>query len=183
MNLLEAVSNSHTGTVSESLSTIVPATPPKDPWHFAGQQLRGMVLQAVTSHNSKRNYAKALDEVFALCAIRLQGVSRPLLMEYRAAMIEKGLSPSTINVRLAAVRKLVNEARRNGILNGEEAAKMTDVPNVRMQGRRMGELAHTRSDEGAAGSSKSFNAQGKTGLLHFGIACRLRSTASRVGKS
>ena len=97
-----------------------------------------MVLQAVTSQHSKRNYAKALDELFAQCAIRLQGVSRPLVMEYRAYMIEKGLSPSTINVRLAAVRKLVGEARRNGILNAEEAANIGDVPNVRLQGCRKG---------------------------------------------
>ncbi len=138
MNHLEAVSDSHTGPVSELLSAIVSTTQPKEPWHLSGQQLRCMVLQAVTSQNSKRNYAKALDEVLALCAIRLQGISRPLLMEYRAAMIEKGLSPSTINVRLAAVRKLVSEARRNGILDGEEAANMADVPNVRLQGRRMG---------------------------------------------
>jgi len=58
------------------------------------QKLRKMVLQAVPSEHSKRNYAKALDEVFTLCANRSQGISRPLLMEYRAPMIEKGLSPS-----------------------------------------------------------------------------------------
>lgn len=97
-----------------------------------------MVLQAVPSQHSKRNYAKVLGEVFILCANRSQVISRPLLMEYRASMIEKGLSPSTINVRLAAVRKLVGEARRNGILNAEEGSQMAGVPNVRLQGRRMG---------------------------------------------
>jgi hypothetical protein len=35
----------------------------------------------------------------------LQGLSRSLLMEWRAGM--ESLSPSTINVRLSAVRKLV----------------------------------------------------------------------------
>ena len=105
---------------------------------LASQELREMVLQSVPSEHSKRNYAKALDEVFTLCANRSQGISRPLLMEYRASMIEKGLSPSTINVRLAAVRKLVGEARRNGVLDAEEASQMSDVPNIRLQGRRMG---------------------------------------------
>ncbi len=138
MTQASTVSESHIGPVSESLELTVWTTQRKEPGHVASQRLRGMVLQAVTSQHSKRNYAKALDEVFALCAIRLQGISRPLFMEYRAAMIGKGLSPSTINVRLAAVRKLVSEARRNGILDGEEAAKMADVPNVRLQGRRMG---------------------------------------------
>ena len=97
-----------------------------------------MVLQAAPSEHSKRNYAKALDEVLTLCANRSQGISRPLLMDYRASMIEKGLSPSSINVRLAAIRKLVAEARRNGILGAEEASQIADVPNVRLKGRRMG---------------------------------------------
>ena len=45
---------------------------------------------------------------------------------------------STINVRLAAVRALVREARQNGMLSSEEAATLTDVPNVPQRGTRMG---------------------------------------------
>ena len=48
------------------------------------------------------------------------------------------LAPSTVNVRLSAVRKLVTEAERNGWLSAEEAAAMTDVPNIRQQGTRLG---------------------------------------------
>src|SRR5580658_5359318 len=55
----------------------------------AFQALREMVLNSVASKHSKRNYAKAMDEVFALCANRSQGISRALFMEYRAAMVEK----------------------------------------------------------------------------------------------
>jgi hypothetical protein len=33
-------------------------------------ELRRMVLLTVASGHSKRNYAKALDEIFALCALR-----------------------------------------------------------------------------------------------------------------
>ena len=97
-----------------------------------------MVLKAVVSPHTRRNYAKALDELFALSAERRQPLSRDLLMEYRAQMIARELSPSTINVRLAAVRKLIGEARRNGILGAEQAAQMADVPNVRQQGTRLG---------------------------------------------
>jgi len=49
-----------------------------------------------------------------------------------------GLAPSTINVRLSAARKLVEQARRNGMLGAEEAGSLTDVPNVRQQGIRLG---------------------------------------------
>ena len=45
----------------------------------AFRALREMVLNSVVSEHSKRNYAKALDEVFALCANRSQGLSRALL--------------------------------------------------------------------------------------------------------
>jgi hypothetical protein len=33
-------------------------------------ELRRMVLMSVASDHSKRNYAKALDEIFALCELR-----------------------------------------------------------------------------------------------------------------
>ena len=97
-----------------------------------------MVLMSVASDHSKRNYAKALDEIFVLCELRQQPFSRALLMEYRAMMLEKKLSASTINVQLSAVRKLIGEARRNGILNAEQAAQMADVPNLTQKGSRMG---------------------------------------------
>ena len=74
----------------------------------AQARLRKLVLDAVPSPHSKRNYGKALDDLFQFCASR--PLSRSLLMEWRAAM--ESLSPSTINVRLSAVRKLVGEARR-----------------------------------------------------------------------
>jgi integrase len=97
-----------------------------------------MVLNSVVSKHSKRNYAKALDEVFTLCANRSQGLSRALLMEYRAAMVEKKLSASTVNVRLSAVRKLIGEAQRNGIIDAEEAANLAGVPNISQKGTRLG---------------------------------------------
>jgi integrase len=100
----------------------------------AQAMLRQMVLDSVQSVHSKRNYAKALDDLFAFCASR--PLSRALLMEYRTTMDQ--LSPSTINVRLSAVRKLVGEARRNGMIGLEEAAHLSDVPNVQQKGTRLG---------------------------------------------
>jgi hypothetical protein len=54
--------------------------------------LRQMVLDSVQSPHSRRNYAKALDHLFAFCASR--PLSRALLMEWRAGM--EALSPSTV---------------------------------------------------------------------------------------
>ncbi|AFL89342.1 site-specific recombinase XerD [Terriglobus roseus DSM 18391] len=97
-------------------------------------QLRQMVLDAVTSPHSRRNYAKALDLLFAFAPSR--PLTRALLLEYRTSM--EDLAPSTVNVRLAAVRKLVAEARKNGMLSHEDAANLTDIPNVKEKGTRLG---------------------------------------------
>ena len=48
----------------------------------AQARLRKMVLDAVGSPHSKRNYAKALDDLFAFTAS--EPLSRSLLMEWRA---------------------------------------------------------------------------------------------------
>src|ERR1700751_417702 len=96
--------------------------------------LRQMVLDSVQSIHSKRNYAKALDDLFVFSASR--PLSRALLMEFRTTIDH--LSPSTINVRLSAIRKLVAEARRNGMIGLEEAANLSDIPNVRQKGTRLG---------------------------------------------
>jgi integrase len=100
----------------------------------AQARLRKMVLDAVQSPHSKRDYGKALDDLFQFCASR--PLSRSLLMEWRAGM--ESLSPSTINVRLSAVRKMIGEARKNGMLGTEEAATLTDVPNISQKGTRLG---------------------------------------------
>src|ERR1700721_4840616 len=118
------------------LASVAPESRAAEPLALTPAQarLRKLVLDAVLSPHSQRNYAKALDDLFAFCASR--PLSRSLLMEWRAGM--ESLSPSTINVRLSAVRKLVGEARRNNMIGSEEAANLTDIPNVRQTGRRLG---------------------------------------------
>jgi len=93
-----------------------------------------MVLDTLPSPNSRRNYGKALDDLFAFSAGR--PLTRALVMEYRASI--EALAASTINVRLSAIRKRVGEARRLGLVGAEEAGNLSDVPNIRQQGTRLG---------------------------------------------
>jgi hypothetical protein len=86
-------------------------------------RLKQMVVDAATAANSKRNYAKALDHLFAFAVGR--PVTRELLFEWRASM-EK-LSPSTVNIRLSAMRSLVAVERRRDGLSSEEAAKLAET--------------------------------------------------------
>jgi integrase len=108
------------------------------PEHGQYDQLRRAVLNGVAAANSKKNYALALDELFAFCMERQQGISRTLILELRAALLDRELSPSTINVKLSAIRKLVDEAKRSGYLGTDEASEMSDVPNVPQRGTRLG---------------------------------------------
>jgi len=96
--------------------------------------LRRLVLDSVTAPTSKLAYGRALDQLFGFAAGR--PLSRALLQEWKAEM--EGLAPSSINVRLAALRKLIAEARRNGMLGVEEAANLSGIPNIRQQGTRLG---------------------------------------------
>src|ERR1700712_5302458 len=65
--------------------------------------LRRLVLDVLPSAASARSYATALDSLFRFAASR--PLTRALLMEYRASIA--GLTPSTINVRLSAFRRMV----------------------------------------------------------------------------
>ena len=87
-----------------------------------------------------------------------------------------GLAPSTINVRLSADRKLVEEARRNGMLGAEEAVSLTDIPNIRQQGIRLGNwLTREQSRELLAVPDRS-TLRGKRDyvLLALLVGCALR---------
>jgi hypothetical protein len=50
----------------------------------------------------------------------------------------EALSPSTINVRLSAVRKMVGEPGRHNMIGSEEAASLTDILNISQRGTRLG---------------------------------------------
>ena len=131
-----------------------------------------MVLDSVPSPNSRRNYAKALDDLFALSAGR--PLTRALFMEYRASM--EALSPSTVNVRLSAVRKLVAEARRNGLIGVEDAASLSEVPNIRQKGTRLGNwLTREQAKEMLAVPDRS-TLKGKRDYVILGllVGCALR---------
>ena len=96
--------------------------------------VRRRVLDAVSAPTTKLAYGHALDDLFPSLAGR--PLDRALLLEWRASM--DGLAPSTINVRLSAVRKLVGEALASGMLGVDEAARLTNVPNIRQSGSRLG---------------------------------------------
>jgi len=130
------------------------------------------VLDAVSAPTTKLAYGHALDHLFRFLAGRL--LNRALLQEWKAGM--EGLAPSTVNVRLSAIRKLVSEARRNGLLGAEEAANLTDIPNIREQGTRLGNwLTREQAKELLAIPDRS-SPKGKRDYVILGllVGCALR---------
>ena len=103
-------------------------------------------------------------------------------MEYRATMVEKKLSASTVNVRLSAVRKLVGEAQRNGIIGAEEAANLAGVPNLPQKGTKAGELADAGPGQKTADRPRPFHAQGKARLRDPILISGLRFAPARAGQ-
>jgi len=87
-----------------------------------------------------------------------------------------GLSASTVNVRLSAIRKLVEEARRNGMLGAEEAANLTDTPNIRQQGTRLGNWLTKEQARELLQIPDRFTVKGKRdySILALLVGCALR---------
>src|SRR5690606_19647011 len=84
-------------------------------------------------------YGKALDDFFGWW----EGQGRPTfgratVQVHRTWLEERGYSDSTINQRLAAVRKLAREAALNGLLAPEIAAGIDQVPGAKQRGTRAG---------------------------------------------
>lgn len=118
---------------SISLSLFLPA-PCSDPL----AELHRIFRNSLVSAHTKRACLAAFNQFFALVSETGRPVSRVLLMEYRAQMIDQGLSASTINVRLSAIRKLVSEARENNLLHPAEAARLLTVPGAPTRRVRLG---------------------------------------------
>jgi integrase len=98
--------------------------------------LRKMLSNSLVSRHTERAYLGAFNDLCELAAGR--PISRLILMEYRASMVADGLSAATINQRLCAIRKLVNEARDSGLIDPAEAVRLTSVPGVPQSGVRLG---------------------------------------------
>jgi len=109
--------------------------PDAPPW----QALRKVVVDSVSSVHSRRSHGFALDDFFAWYRSESRPpFSKAVVQEYSVQLEAQKLSPSTINVRLAAIRKLASQAADNGLLAPELAAGIAKVKGVKRRGVRLG---------------------------------------------
>ena len=73
-----------------------------------------------------------------LCLGGGRAISRQSVQGYVTWLGEMKFSPSTINQRLAAIRKLATEAQRCGYVDSETAQAIVTVAGVSQKGRRLG---------------------------------------------
>src|SRR5258708_22685787 len=103
------------------------------------EQSKNAVLNSLGAPSSQVSYGHAIDEFIAwYCSEPRLAFSRTVVLRYRFYLEQKNLAPSTINVRLAAVRRLAYEASDTGMLSPELAAGIRRVKGAKRLAVRVG---------------------------------------------
>ena len=102
------------------------------------EQSKNAVLHSLGAASSQESYGHAIDEFIGwYCSEPRLSFNRTVVLRYRFFLEQKNLAPSTINVRLAAVRRLAYEASDCGLLSPDLAAGIRRVKGVRRLGMRV----------------------------------------------
>src|SRR5579859_7181792 len=92
------------------------------------EQSKNAVLHSLAAASSQESYGHAIDEFIGwYCSEPRLAFNRTVVLRYRFFLEQKNLAPSTINVRLAAVRRLDYEASDTGLLSTKLAAKIRRI--------------------------------------------------------
>jgi integrase len=97
------------------------------------------VLNSLTSASGQRTYEHAIREFVGwYCSEPRLAFNRTVVLRYRIHLEQRHYAPATINLRLAAVRRIAYEAADAGLLSPELAAGIRRVKGVRRIGVRLG---------------------------------------------
>src|SRR3982075_1981955 len=97
------------------------------------------VLNSLTSASGQRTYDHAIREFVAwYCSEPRLAFNRTVVLRYRIHLEHRKYAPATINLRLAAVRRIAYEAADAGLLSPELASGIRRVKGVRRLGVRLG---------------------------------------------
>jgi integrase len=103
------------------------------------EQSQNAVLPSLGAANSQESYGHAIDEFIGwYCSEPRLAFNRTVVLRYRFFLEQKNLAPSTINVRLAAVRRLAYEASDTGLLSPDLAAGIHRVKGANRLGMWIG---------------------------------------------
>jgi integrase len=103
------------------------------------EQAKTAVLNSLTSASGQRTYEHAIREFVAwYCSEPRLAFNRTVVLRYRIHLEQRRYAPASINLRLAAVRRIAYEAADAGLLSPELAAGIRRVRGVRRIGVRLG---------------------------------------------
>jgi len=101
--------------------------------------ITALVLDGLSSHHSRRAYDRALTDFLQWYdAQGRPGLTRATVQAFKVKLQGDGLAPSTVNLRLSAIRKLAAEAADNQLIDPVLAAAIGRVKGVTSGGRRVG---------------------------------------------
>jgi integrase len=135
------------------------------------------VLNSLTSASGQRTYDHAIREfVTWYCSEPRLAFNRTVVLRYRIHLEQRGYAPATINLRLAAVRRVAYEAADAGLLSPELAAGIRRVEGVRRIGVRLGnwltpEQGRRLLDRATPSTPREFRDHAMVAML---IGCGLR---------
>jgi integrase len=103
------------------------------------EHAKSAVLVSLRSPESQRSYRRSIDDfVCWYCSEPRLSFNKTVVTRYRIHLEDQLLAPGTINVRLAAVRRLAYEAADTGLLSPELAAGTRRVKGAKKLGTRLG---------------------------------------------
>jgi integrase len=103
------------------------------------EQSKSAVLNSLTSRSSQRSYDHAIREFIDwYCSEPRLAFNKIVVTRYRICLEQAQYASSTINLRLAAIRRLAYEAADCGLLSPDLAAGIRRVKGVKKHGMRIG---------------------------------------------
>jgi len=98
-----------------------------------------MVLDSLTSPESKRKYESALVEFMVwYSASGASRLDKATVQRYAQELVERGMSASSVNLRLSAIRTLAREASDNGLIEPVLAQGIRNTKGIRVEGKSIG---------------------------------------------
>src|SRR5213594_4425296 len=138
---------------------------------------KAAVIGGLRSPESQRGYTYAIDEFIEwYCSEPRLSFNRTVVLRYRIHLESRNLAPGTINVRLAAVRRLAYEAADAGLLSPELAAGIRRVKGIKKVGVRLGNWLSAKEARDLWQSPNAESLKGKRdrAIIAVLLGCGLR---------
>ena len=138
---------------------------------------KAAVLSTLGSPDSQRCYRFAIEDFVGwYCSEPRLGFNRAAVLGYRLELESRHLASSTINLRLAAGRRLAYEAADTGLMSLESAASIRRVKGARQLGVRLGNWLTAEEASALLNAPDMGTIRGKRSraILALSLTCGLR---------